>query len=147
MRIVTFDPRHVLRSRCKWDNPSGFDHAIVATRYHCETDNYHVTWWLLAVFQSGGCCLICAHSNTLTWWTQWLTTTTSHDRFNFPKIHNSPMRRSRLEHLLVDAHLAREVCRVWGGWCRLDEHVCEYISLSLCIYIYTYISLSMYILI
>ena len=49
-----------------------------------ETDNYHVMGWFLAVFQSADCLLICAHSNTIIWWGKWLTTITSHDRFNFP---------------------------------------------------------------
>ena len=39
-------------------------------------------FWI--VVQSGDCFCICADSNTITWWEKWLTTITSHDRFNFP---------------------------------------------------------------
>ena len=50
-----------------------------------ETENNHVMWCLFSVFQSGDCLLICVHSNTITWWEQWLTTISSHDIFSFPK--------------------------------------------------------------
>ena len=47
-----------------------------------ETEHYHKMWCCLAVLRSGDCCLVCAHSNTITWGENWLTTITWHDRFN-----------------------------------------------------------------
>ena len=35
--------------------------------------NYHVMCWFWAVSKPGDCCLICGHSDTITWWERWLT--------------------------------------------------------------------------
>ena len=76
------------------------------------TENYHEMWWFWAVVQSGDCfvLIVCAHSNTITWWEKRSATITSLDRCNFPRSillprtisqqpftqqHMSPSRQSR----------------------------------------------------
>ena len=61
-------------------------HSIALT-YVDATGRLTTIMWCDSFWQLSNhsvCVLICAHSNTITWWETWLTTITSHDISNIP---------------------------------------------------------------
>ena len=93
-----------------------------------ETENYHVMWWFLAVSQSGDCCLICVHSNTITWWDKWLTTISSHDRFSLP----NRCYRPRLRHRHIPRYRLRRTIECVYVHTHTHTHTCKRTYPSTC---------------